>query len=103
MNTHQALQLFNELTPPETGRLNKVLVDNEKTKSVLFAFAAGDGLAEHMAPFAATIHILQGEAVLTVTDESVDGKVGTWIHMPPKTPHSIQATTPVLMLLTLHK
>ena len=38
-----------------------------------------------------------------VVDEVVDGKPGTWIQMVAKTPHSINAETPVVMLLTLVK
>ena len=69
----------------------------------MFAFAAGSGLTEHVAPFPAIIQIIKGEASLTVGDETVAGKPGTWIHMAGKTPHSIEAQTPVVMLLTLLK
>jgi len=40
---------------------------------------------------------------MTVGNESVAGKPGTWIQMAAKTPHSITAQTPVVMLLTLLK
>ena len=69
----------------------------------LFSIAAGGGLAEHVAPFDATIQIISGKAMLTVGDKSVKGKQGTWIQMAAKTPHSIKAETPVLILLTLLK
>ncbi len=49
------------------------------------------------------IQIIKGEAELTVDQESVAGKPGTWVQMPAKTPHSIRANTPVVMLLTLVK
>jgi len=70
---------------------------------MLFSFAADGGLAEHVAPFDATIQIISGTAMLTVGDESVQGKQGTWIQMVAKTPHSVKAETPVVMLLTLVK
>jgi len=103
MTQYEIRQLADELKPPETGKQSVVLVDNADTKAVLFAFAAGDGLAEHVAPLLATIHIVQGEATLTVGDETVEGKAGTWIQMVSQTPHSIKALTPVVMLLMLHK
>ncbi len=96
-------QLTDELATPESGKRSIVLIDNSKTKAILFAFAAGAGLAEHVAPFDATIQIVSGMAALTVADEAVDGKPGTWIQMVAKTPHSIKAETPVVMLLTLAK
>lgn len=96
-------QLTNELAIPESGKQSVVLVDNPKNKVILFTFAAGAGLAEHVAPFDATIQIIAGTAALTVGEQSVEGKPGTWIQMVAKTPHSIKAETPVVMLLTLVK
>ena len=47
--------------------------------------------------------MIKGEAALTIDEESVAGKPGTWIQMAAKTPHSIKAETQVVMLLTLLK
>ena len=96
-------QLADELNFPESGKQSAVLLDNAKTKVILFTFAVGGGLAEHVAPFDATIQIIAGTAALTVGDESIEGKPGTWIQMVAKTPHSITAESPVVMLLTLVK
>ena len=99
----QIRQLMDELQPPDSGKQSIILIDDANSKVVLFAFAAGSGLTEHVAPFPAIIQIIRGEAALTVGNELVAGKVGTWIQMAAKTPHSIQAETPVVMLLTLLK
>ena len=96
-------QLADEIQPPESGKQSIVLLDDVNTKVVLFAFAAGSGLKEHVAPLPAIIQIIKGESAMTVGNESVAGKAGTWIHMQPKTPHSIKAETPLVMLLTLLK
>ncbi len=96
-------QLTDELAIPESGKQSVVLLDNVRSKSILFTFAAGAGLPEHVAPFDETIQIISGTATLTVGEESVEGKPGTWIQMVAKTPHSIKAETPVVMLLTLVK
>jgi quercetin dioxygenase-like cupin family protein len=105
MNDHgfQIRQLTDELQPRESGKQSIIVLDDTKTKVVLFAFAAGSGLSEHVAPLPAIIQIIKGEAALTVGDQAVAGKPGTWIHMAAKTPHSIEAESPVLMLLTLLK
>jgi len=100
---YQIKQLADELPIPESGTRSVVLTDNANTKVILFSFAPGGGLAEHVAPFDATIQIISGTAMLTVGDESVEGKPGTWIQMAAKTPHSIKAETNVVMLLTLVK
>ena len=99
----QIRQLADERPPPESGKQSIVLTDDANSTLVLFAFAAGDGLAEHVAPLPAIIQIIKGEASLTVGEETVVGKPGTWIQMAAKTPHSIKAQTPVVMSLTFLK
>jgi quercetin dioxygenase-like cupin family protein len=103
MNQYQIKQLADEISIPDSGKKSIVIADDSKTRIVLFAFATGDGLAEHIAPMDAIIQIVTGTAILTIGSESVDGKPGTLIKMLPKTPHSIKATTPLVMLLTLIK
>jgi quercetin dioxygenase-like cupin family protein len=60
-------------------------------------------VAEHTASMHAVLHFLQGEAKLTLGDDTVEAKPGTWVHMPSGLKHSIQAKTPVVMLLLLVK
>ena len=96
-------QLADEIQPPESGKQTVVLADDDNTKVVLFAFAACDGLNEHVAPLPSIIQIIKGEAELTVGGETAAGKPGTWIQMAAKTPHSIKAKTPLVMMLTLLK
>lgn len=102
MNYH-IHQLTSQIELPESGKKNLLLFENEQTKVVLFAFAAGAGLAEHLAPMPATIQIITGEARITIANESVAGRAGTWIQMAAATPHSIEAETPLILLLTLLK
>ncbi len=99
----QIRQILDEIQPPESGKQTIVLADDANTKVVLFAFAAGDGLKAHVAPLPAIIQIIKGEAELTVGEEMVAGKPGTWVQMDARTPHSINAVTPLMMLLTLLK
>jgi len=103
MSNYSIRQLLDKLQPPESGKKSIVVSDDDNTKIVLFAFAAGAGLAEHVARLPAIIQIIQGEAQLTIANDQVDGKPGTWIPMEPRTPHSIAATRPVVMLLTMVK
>ena len=51
----------------------------------------------------AVLHFLQGEAKLTLGDDTVEARPGTWVHMAKGLRHSIQAKTPVVMLLLLLK
>jgi len=103
MSQFQIRQLADELPPPEAGKQSVVLTDDAKTRAILFSFAAGAGLAEHTAPFPALIQIIAGEADLTIDEQAVPGRPGTWIQMTAKTPHSVTARTPMVLLLTLLK
>ena len=40
---------------------------------------------------------------MTLGDDTHEAKPGTWVHMPTGQRHSIQAKTPVVMLLLLMK
>lgn len=103
MSQYQIRQLADKLQPPESGKQSAVLADDANAKIVLFAFAAGDGLKQHIAPLPAIIQIIRGEAELTLGEQAVTGKPGTWIQMAAKTPHSVKTQTPLIMLLTLLK
>lgn len=71
-------------------------------QGIAFGLAQGEALSEHTA-MPAVLHFLQGEAKLTLGDDTLDSKPGTWVHMPKGLRHSIQAKTPVVMLLLLLK
>jgi quercetin dioxygenase-like cupin family protein len=51
----------------------------------------------------AVLHFLQGKARLTLDDDTLEAKPGTWVLMPTGLRHGIQAQTPVVMLLLLLK
>jgi quercetin dioxygenase-like cupin family protein len=95
--------LAQEAQPPDKGILSRTLSNDDRLKVVLFGFAQGEELSEHTASMPAVLHFLRGEARLTLDDDIVEAKPGTWIHMPRGMRHAIQAKTPVVMLLLLLK
>jgi quercetin dioxygenase-like cupin family protein len=95
--------LAKEVQPPDKGILSRTLFNDDRLKAVLFGFAKGEELSEHTASMPAVLHFLQGEAKLTLGDDTVEARPGTWVHMPEGLRHSIQAKTPVVMLLLLLK
>ena len=97
------IDLAKEAQPPAKGILSRTLFNDEKVKAVIFGFAQGEELSEHTASMPAVLHFLQGEAKLTLGDDTQEAKPGTWVHMPTGQRHSIQAKTPVVMLLLLLK
>ena len=81
--------------------ISRTVYSDTQIKVVLFGFDKGQALSEHTASQPATIQILQGEATITVAEDTLAASVGTWIHMPPNTKHSVVATTSLILLLTL--
>jgi quercetin dioxygenase-like cupin family protein len=94
------LNLEMEIKPEST--ISQTLFKDDKIRVVLFGFAAGQELTEHTASRAASLHFLSGEARLILDGEERQAQAQTWVHMAPKTPHSVLAITDVLMLLTLY-
>ncbi|KPK46699.1 MAG: cupin [Dehalococcoidia bacterium SM23_28_2] len=95
--------LAKEVDIPADGILSRTLRDDEQVKVVLFGFGAGQELSEHTASMPAILHIVQGQARLTLGGDSVEAQAGAWVRMPPELKHSIYAKTPVVMLLLLMK
>ena len=62
---------------------------------------AGQGLSEHASPFDAVVHILDGEAKITIGGKPHTVKAGEIIIMPANIPHALQAEVQFKMLLVL--
>lgn len=92
-----------EVEPPSDGTLSRTVYHDERLKVVLFGFAQDQELSEHTASTPAIMHFLKGEARVTLGADQHNVQPGAWIHMTPQLPHSIHATTPVVMLLLLLK
>jgi quercetin dioxygenase-like cupin family protein len=95
--------LAKEVQPPDKGILSRTLFNDDRLKAVVFGFAQGEELSEHTASMPAVLHFIQGEATVTLGDDRHEAKPGTWVHMLAGLKHSIQAKTPVVMLLLLLK
>lgn len=97
------VDLATEVEPPADGIHTRTLFNDDDVKAVIFGFGQGEELSEHTASMPAILHFLQGEATLTLGDDSVEAHPGTWIHWEPNLKHSVKAKTPVIMLLLLVK
>ena len=88
---------------PEDGTLSRTVYADKRVKAVIFGFDTGQELSEHTASMPAIIHILKGEAQITLGGDEHSAKAGTWVHMPANLNHSIHANTPTIMLLLMLK
>jgi quercetin dioxygenase-like cupin family protein len=88
---------------PSDGILSRTLYADDQVKVVLFAFSVGQELSEHTASTPAMIQIVKGEARLVLGGETIEAHTGTWVYMPAQLAHSLEARTPLVMLLVLLK
>jgi quercetin dioxygenase-like cupin family protein len=88
---------------PDRSILSKTIQNDERSKVIVFSFAAGQELSAHTAPFPATIYIAKGEATLKLGEEEREATEGTFAYMTANLVHGIQARTDVVMILTMLK
>ncbi len=102
-NAYTFIPNLSEQDIPADGILSRTLYNDDQLKAVVFAFSPGQELSEHTASMPAIIHIVKGEAQLTLGDDTIEARAGTWVHMPAQLRHSLRASTPMVMLLLLVK
>jgi quercetin dioxygenase-like cupin family protein len=83
--------------------VSKTLVDKKTETVTVFAFAEGQGLSEHTAPFDAMVSILDGEAEITISGKTFHLKAGEMITMPANKPHALKAIKPFKMMLVIRR
>lgn len=85
----------------ENSVVSRTIIDKHAGTLTLFAFAEGQGLSEHTAPFDAVVYIVEGEAEITIAGELFSLNKGEMIIMPADQPHAVNATRKFKMLLTM--
>lgn len=85
----------------EESIISRTVYKDDGVRVILFGFAEGETLSEHTSAYPAILHFLEGEAAVTLGEESIAAQPGTWVHMPAHLPHSIEANTKVKMLLLM--
>ena len=83
--------------------VSRTVIDRKTGTLTLFAFAQGQGLSEHTAPFDAMVQLLDGEAEITISDQRYHLKAGETIIMPANKPHALKAIRNFKMLLVMIK
>ena len=97
----EALSLQSLIVPTEQGIASRVLAQTSGGNLTLFAFAEGQGLSEHTAPFEALVLVLDGLVTLTVGGTQVRAESGTITRMPANVPHSLEALQSSRLLLVM--
>jgi quercetin dioxygenase-like cupin family protein len=83
--------------------VSRTIIEKKTGTVTLFAFAQGQGLSEHTAPFEALVYLVEGEAEVTISGKPHRLKSGEIIIMPANEPHALKAITEFKMLLVMIK
>lgn len=81
--------------------ISKTLLDKGIGSITLFSFDSGQGLSEHTSPYDAVVHILDGEAEITIGGETKTVRAGEMLIMPANVPHALHAPVPFKMNLIM--
>jgi len=83
--------------------VSKTVLKKETGNISLFAFAKGEALSEHTAPFDALIDVVDGRGEIIIGGKSFFPEAGQSIIMPANIPHAIKAVEKFKMVLTMIK
>ena len=79
----------------------KLLADTGTERLQLLAFQAGQSLREHQAPGPIHVQVLQGHIAFTTAHGTVEVPAGTLLQLAAQVPHSLIASGPALVLVTM--
>jgi quercetin dioxygenase-like cupin family protein len=97
----EVVRLIDLVNYQEGSIVSRTLVHGATGTVTLFAFDEGQGLSEHIAPFDALAHLLEGEAEITVSGKPLRTTAGQAVLMPANQPHSLKAIAKFKMVLTM--
>ena len=94
--------LLEEARKSSSGRAARTLQGEAHAplKQTLMALCASQSLADHTAPGAATVMVLQGSVQLRSDTEELDLGTGDWAPIPKAT-HGLHAVDDAVVLLTV--
>ena len=85
----------------EGSVVSRVVLKKPTGNVTVFAFAEGEGLSEHTAPFDALVHVLDGRAEVTVGAQAQEVRAGEFLVLPAGIPHALRAPERFKMMLVM--
>jgi quercetin dioxygenase-like cupin family protein len=97
----RAIRLVDLADYQEGSVVSRTIIDKKSGTVTFFAFAEGQGLSEHTAPFDALVYLLEGKAEIAISGKPTHLKSGEMVIMPANQPHALKATENFKMILTM--
>jgi quercetin dioxygenase-like cupin family protein len=87
----------------DNGIVSSRILENKNGGVTIFAFAKGQRLSEHSAPFDATVMVLEGTGEIIIGGTAHHLSEGDVIIMPANVPHAVNAPDNFKMMLIMVK
>ena len=97
----QASKLISLVDYQEGSVVSRTIIDKKAGTVTLFAFAEGQGLSEHTAPYDALVYILDGEAKIVISGKPIRLNAGEMTIMPANEPHALTAIKNFKIMLVM--
>jgi quercetin dioxygenase-like cupin family protein len=81
--------------------VSRTIIKGKTGTVTAFAFDEGQGLSEHTAPYDALMYVIDGEAKITVSGETLELGQGEVVILPANQPHAVEAAGRFKMVLTM--
>jgi len=101
MATAKVINLRELIEYQEGAVVSRTILETETGTVTLFAFTVGQGLSEHTAPFDALVYLLEGEADVSLSGQTLRVHEGEFVIMPANDPHALKAVKNFKMLLIM--
>jgi len=93
-----------ELVAYQQGAIvSRIVLKRDGGSVTVFAFDSGESLSEHTVPHAALVHVLDGDAEITVGGTVHRLRAGQMVELPANVPHAVAAPSRFKMVLTMLK
>ncbi|MDZ8052755.1 MAG: cupin domain-containing protein [Aulosira sp. ZfuVER01] len=100
-NQSCVIQLREQIEYPHSGVLSKVLIKDRVCQYTLFCLAATTEISEHTSTRNATVNVIEGRGLLTLSGKNIVLEPGILVFMPANAPHALQAEENLAFLLIL--
>ena len=100
--TQQGSIALNDAVGYQDGSVvSREMLKTEHGTVTFFAFDAGQGLSEHVAPFSVLLYVSEGTARVTIAGEENTVTAGQMIELPASKAHAVFAVEKFKMLLIM--
>jgi quercetin dioxygenase-like cupin family protein len=103
INTNEKFVLTESVTFSTQSVVSKAVLKKQTGNVTLFAFDRGEGLSEHISPYDAMVHVLDGLVEIKIDGQRHLLKEGDAIIMPANIPHALKALERFKMMLIMIK